>query len=75
METWLTGRGAPFQRFFQRLLPPSPVKRRLSERTKSRKGSQDMFSKYHDSEVACALGALVFASLSVGAALFPLIVA
>jgi hypothetical protein len=34
-----------------------------------------MFSKYHDSEVACALGALVFAGLTVGAALFPLIAA
>lgn len=34
-----------------------------------------MNSKYHDSEVACALGALVFAGLLVGAALFPLIAA
>lgn len=34
-----------------------------------------MFSKYHDSEVACALGALVFAGLTVGAALLPSIVA
>jgi hypothetical protein len=36
-----------------------------------------MFSKYEESGVACALGALslVFASLTVGAALFPLIAA
>lgn len=36
-----------------------------------------MFSKYEDSGVACAVGALaiVFASLTVGAALFPLIAA
>jgi hypothetical protein len=34
-----------------------------------------MFSKYLESELACALGALVFAGLSVGAALFPLIIA
>ena len=34
-----------------------------------------MFSKYHESELACALGALVFAGLSFGAALFPLIAA
>ena len=34
-----------------------------------------MVSKNHESELACALGALVFAGLSVGAALFPLIAA
>lgn len=34
-----------------------------------------MFSKYHESELACALGAVVFAGLSLGAALFPLLAA
>jgi hypothetical protein len=34
-----------------------------------------MFSKYQESELACALGAVVFAGLSFGAALFPLITA
>ena len=34
-----------------------------------------MFSKYQESELACALGALVFAGLSIGAALFPLLAA
>jgi hypothetical protein len=44
---------------------------------KSAKREQDMFSKYEESGVACAVGALalVFASLSVGAALFPIIAA
>ena len=34
-----------------------------------------MFSMYQESELACALGAVVFAGLSFGAALFPLITA
>ena len=36
-----------------------------------------MFSKYEESSVACAVGALalVFASLTVGAALFPVLAA
>ena len=34
-----------------------------------------LFNSKEQDQVACALGALVFAGLSVGAALFPLIIA
>jgi len=78
VETWLTIREAPFQRFFQRLLQPSPVKwAQADEKGRSAKKEPNMFSKYEESSVACAIAALalVFASLSVGAALSPLIAA
>ena len=39
-------------------------------------GAKTMFSKSHpQDQMACAFGALVFAGLSLGAALFPLIAA
>jgi hypothetical protein len=75
---WLTGRKAPFQRFFQRLLPPLPVKRAGKADLlppSFYEGARIMLNSRSQSQLACAFGALAFAGLSFGAALFPLIVA
>lgn len=78
VETWLIGYISRFQRFFQRLLQPSAAigEVRTELGPVQIKGAKTMFSKSsHPDHLACAFGALVFAGLSFGAALFPLIVA
>ena len=78
MENWLTAYHAPFQRFFQRLLPLSPAKwgARAEIGPVHKKGVIEMHSHSTNQDLlACAFGALTFASLALGAALFPLFAA
>jgi len=79
VESHLGRSHGAFQRFFQRLLPPSPGKWALEDgnsNPSAHKGAKTMFSNVRNQDqLACAFGALVFAGLSFGAALFPLIAA
>ncbi len=68
VEMALTVRGPPFQRFFQRLLPPWPrIEAMWAEGPPRHRKGRPMYDLlYRESRLASAFGALLFAGLAFG---------